>query len=125
MDQVTQQNTALVEESAAAAESLKGQATALVQAVAVFRLARDAQTMAAAAGDGWNGAERRGPQRSKNVARLAFGAKKASADAEAPVLTEETRPAARTGTDDGEWRSFRRRAGAPEPSADGGSARIW
>nr|WP_316639710.1 methyl-accepting chemotaxis protein [uncultured Roseateles sp.] len=38
MDQVTQQNAALVEESAAAAESLKAQALLLVQAVAVFKL---------------------------------------------------------------------------------------
>ena len=39
MDTVTQQNAALVEESAAAAESLKGQAQQLVQAVAVFKMA--------------------------------------------------------------------------------------
>lgn len=38
MDHATQQNAALVEESAAAAESLKGQAQQLVQAVAVFKL---------------------------------------------------------------------------------------
>ena len=38
MDQATQQNAALVEESAAAAESLKGQAQQLVQAVAVFKV---------------------------------------------------------------------------------------
>ena len=38
LDQVTQQNAALVEESAAAAESLKQQASELVKAVAVFRL---------------------------------------------------------------------------------------
>jgi methyl-accepting chemotaxis protein len=38
MDQATQQNAALVEEMAAAASSLRGQATDLVQAVAVFRL---------------------------------------------------------------------------------------
>ena len=38
MDQATQQNAALVEESAAAAESLRSQAQRLVQAVAVFRL---------------------------------------------------------------------------------------
>jgi len=38
MDQATQQNAALVEESAAAAESLKQQARQLVQAVAVFKL---------------------------------------------------------------------------------------
>jgi len=38
MDQVTQQNAALVEESAAAAASLKEQALELVEAVAVFKL---------------------------------------------------------------------------------------
>ncbi len=38
MDQVTQQNAALVEESAAAAESLRQQAQRLVGAVSVFRL---------------------------------------------------------------------------------------
>jgi methyl-accepting chemotaxis protein len=38
LDNVTQQNAALVEESAAAAESLDQQARRLVQAVAVFRL---------------------------------------------------------------------------------------
>jgi len=42
MDQVTQQNASLVEQSAAAAESLKAQALQLVQAVSVFRLAHDA-----------------------------------------------------------------------------------
>ncbi len=38
LDQVTQPNAALVEESAAAAESLKHQATQLAQTVSVFRL---------------------------------------------------------------------------------------
>ncbi|SEL62059.1 methyl-accepting chemotaxis sensory transducer [Roseateles sp. YR242] len=40
MDRVTQQNAALVEESAAAAESLKMQAAQLVEAVAFFRVAQ-------------------------------------------------------------------------------------
>jgi len=40
LDQVTQQNAALVEESAAAAESLKRQAAQLVEPVAVFQPAR-------------------------------------------------------------------------------------
>src|SRR6185369_8931660 len=39
LDQMTQQNAALVEESAAAAESLKDQANKLAQVVSVFRLA--------------------------------------------------------------------------------------
>jgi methyl-accepting chemotaxis protein len=38
MDQTTQQNAALVEQSAAAAASLNDQALRLVRAVAVFRL---------------------------------------------------------------------------------------
>jgi methyl-accepting chemotaxis protein len=38
LDQMTQQNAALVEESAAAAESLKDQATRLAQAVSAFKL---------------------------------------------------------------------------------------
>ncbi len=41
MDQVTQQNAALVEEMAAAASSLQNQAEDLVQVVSVFRLGGD------------------------------------------------------------------------------------
>jgi methyl-accepting chemotaxis protein-1 (serine sensor receptor) len=47
MDSATQQNSALVEQSAAAAESLKTQAQRLVEAVAVFRLASQADGRAA------------------------------------------------------------------------------
>ncbi len=43
MDQVTQQNAALVEEMAAAASSLKSQAHELVETVAVFKLTDDAR----------------------------------------------------------------------------------
>jgi methyl-accepting chemotaxis protein len=50
MDQVTQQNAALVEESAAAAASLKAQAHHLAQAVAVFKLSQgEAQAVIAQA----------------------------------------------------------------------------
>jgi methyl-accepting chemotaxis protein len=42
LDQMTQQNAALVEESAAAAESLKDQAHRLAQVVQVFRISSDA-----------------------------------------------------------------------------------
>jgi methyl-accepting chemotaxis protein len=47
LDQMTQQNAALVEESAAAAESLKQQAKSLAQVVATFRLSADAPVAAA------------------------------------------------------------------------------
>ena len=39
LDQVTQQNAALVEEAASAADSLNHQARQLVQAVSTFKLA--------------------------------------------------------------------------------------
>jgi len=79
MDEVTQQNAALVEEAAAAAESLEEQAQHLAQAVSVFnvgtaaagvpagRSAGVAQTMKMPAQPA---AERRGPNRAPNVARL-------------------------------------------------------
>jgi methyl-accepting chemotaxis protein len=41
LDQVTQQNAALVEESAAAAESLKHQAAGLAEAVSIFSIDSD------------------------------------------------------------------------------------
>ena len=108
MDQVTQQNAALVEESAAAAESLKVQAQQLVQAVAVFKLAQGAHAVEAApSGDKQNVAERRGPDRAKNVTRPAFGkAKSAVVNATAPARLEPAlAPAvARNGTDN--WESF-------------------
>ena len=47
LDQVTQQNAALVEESAAAAESLSQQAVRLVEAVSVFRLGREGHSASA------------------------------------------------------------------------------
>jgi methyl-accepting chemotaxis protein len=81
MDQVTQQNAALVEESAAAAESLKGQAQQLVQAVAVFKLAHGAgaspvyaPAVAPVAAAARPVAERRGPNPANKVARTALKA---------------------------------------------------
>ena len=59
LDQVTQQNAALVEEAAAASESMKDQAGNLSQSVARFKLAEDSDYT-----------ERRGPNRAVNVARL-------------------------------------------------------
>jgi len=47
MDQVTQQNAALVEEAAAAAQSMREQSASLVQAVSVFKLDAAAQGQAA------------------------------------------------------------------------------
>ncbi len=105
MDQATQQNAALVEESAAAAESLKNQAHQLVQAVAVFKLsqqegfARGSHAAVPAA----NAAkvERRSPDRAKNVTRPRFEAKP---PAEVAQASQAAVAAPKTGTDD--WESF-------------------
>ena len=100
MDQATQQNAALVEQSAAAAESLSGQAQQLVQTMAVFKLAGGAATATRTAMPApvskTAPTERRGPNRAKNVTRL-----KVSAQA----LATAQPAAAKTGTD-GEWASF-------------------
>ncbi|MCD6682025.1 MAG: methyl-accepting chemotaxis protein [Burkholderiaceae bacterium] len=75
MDQATQHNAALVEESAAAAASLETQAQELLRAVAAFRLAGDAARLdvddfRAHADPASIGVERRGPNRATNVSRL-------------------------------------------------------
>ncbi|MEQ1686499.1 MAG: methyl-accepting chemotaxis protein [Burkholderiaceae bacterium] len=107
MDQATQQNAALVEESAAAAESLKVQAQQLVQVVALFKLSQGDGAPAAGA---WapkatpaaNSTERRGPNRAKNVVRPGFN------KAQVPTLKTAVPAAslkpAKTGTDD--WETF-------------------
>ena len=129
MDQATQQNAALVEQSAAAAESMRKQAGDLLQAVAVFKLAHDANravvsaapaapaqvmrpssavtkpaaTASAAAPGAASGkpaVERRGPNRATNVTRPAFGETRDKAPAASPPPPD----LAKAGNDD--WESF-------------------
>ncbi|MDZ7855209.1 methyl-accepting chemotaxis protein [Sphaerotilus sp.] len=110
MDQVTQQNAALVEESAAAAESLKQQALQLVHAVAVFKIDSSSAGHRPAASPSASarapGVERRGPNRAVNVTRPKFGAARTAPTAEAPAAATPSAqpPASRTGTDD--WERF-------------------
>ena len=93
MDQVTQQNAALVEESAAAAESLKEQAQQLVQAVAVFKLGRGeaAQARPRARTEPHRGRAAR-PDRARNVTRPRFGTQ-AKAGRTAQAATRSAEPA--------------------------------
>ena len=110
MDQATQQNAALVEQSAAAADSLQRQAQELVEAVAVFRLDdghASAPRLAPAAR-----APQPAPQRKPVAAKSAPAALHTPAPA-APVVpavphsvSSRGRPAqpATSGTDD--WESF-------------------
>jgi hypothetical protein len=111
MDQVKQQNAALVEESAAAAESLKVQARQLVQAVAVFKLTQGTQAtvpsgfeVAAPGAGSPRSVERRGPGRAKNVVRPAFGKTKPVAASSLPSTPPVGAVATRNGTDD--WEGF-------------------
>jgi methyl-accepting chemotaxis protein-2 (aspartate sensor receptor) len=69
LDQMTQQNAALVEESAAAAESLKDQATRLAQVVQIFRIGSTPAQPATA------------PARSQHASPTAFNKPKPSAAA--------------------------------------------
>ncbi len=80
MDQVTQQNAALVEEAAAASESLQGESVNLTEVVSVFRLdanqfsSTNTSTSGAASSHKKLAVvaktDRRGPNRAQNVARL-------------------------------------------------------
>ena len=70
MDEVTQQNAALVEESAAASSALQDQALQLEQAMALFRLER--RTGATAAARTGPGRMRRAPARPAVVTRAAI-----------------------------------------------------
>jgi hypothetical protein len=107
MDQATQQNAALVEESAAAAESLKGQAQQLVQAVAVFKLSNEGSggsSHVAVPAATATAVARRGPDRAKNVTRSVFKAKAPAAPALSSESSLVASEAAKTGADD--WTSF-------------------
>ncbi len=104
MDQVTQQNAALVEESAAAAQTLKGQAQQLVDAVAVFKLADASEPLSSRHGTTpvAGGSGHPGMERTKSIARLG------SMIHSAPRATQARSPAAvspaKAGTES--WDSF-------------------
>nr|WP_315496299.1 methyl-accepting chemotaxis protein [uncultured Rhodoferax sp.] len=126
MDQVTQQNAALVEEMAAAASSLKSQAGELVQTVAVFKLSaeqgssRPAPPMAAPAKTAVRSSKPslafKGPERRADAAPVAkapaakpLASRPAAAKPAAPVLTAvapktSTRVTPAGGDDD--WETF-------------------
>jgi len=128
MDQVTQQNAALVEQMAAAASSLKSQAGDLVQTVAVFKLSESDQSSAAHAARvaapakaavrtsapalGFKGAERRtdaqpaakAPPAKPTVAKSASSAAKTvpALTATAPKTSTKVTPAG----GDEDWETF-------------------
>jgi methyl-accepting chemotaxis protein len=112
MDQVTQQNAALVEESAAAAESLKQQARQLVEAVAVFKLvdeaARPAGTSLAAHAAAPSRPATPAPKPAARAAARPAPATPPAAVASAPAAAPRARTetAAATTADEAEWTTF-------------------
>jgi len=98
LDQMTQQNAALVEESAAAAESLKEQAKRLAGVVSKFRLGDDAGhrpvAVPAAAHDKAAGAA------------IARAKAQAAQPAAAPVLTSVVEPTAPASGGGDDWEAF-------------------
>ncbi|APW36445.1 methyl-accepting chemotaxis protein [Rhodoferax koreense] len=129
MDQATQQNAALVEESAAAAGSLQTQAEQLVQAVSVFKLSAGAASMAFGAARPAPAPHRVAPAVTPPVKpspkpaprpaaaagvkavppapRVGSSVERASAAARSkpPALSHASRPAVPAGGDD-DWTSF-------------------
>ena len=97
LDQMTQQNAALVEQSAAAAESLKDQAQRLAGVVARFHLA-DAPSPAPA--------EAPPPDvvAAQAIAHASFTSSRAPTPRPAPAAKPAAAPAA--SADDGDWQSF-------------------
>jgi methyl-accepting chemotaxis protein-2 (aspartate sensor receptor) len=114
LDQMTQQNAALVEESAAAAESLKEQAQRLVEAVAVFRVAgaephrapppRPAPRAAAASTTSKPAAAPRGTAVPRPAPSVTPRTKAASAPVAAPKPAPAPAPASTA--DDADWETF-------------------
>ena len=100
MDEITQQNAALVEQAASASESMREQAEQLSHAVAVFKLEQNSLSQT----DNQPFVERRGPNRAVNVERLPQ-AKKHQAGVQKKILAKDYAASASTGTD-GEWEEF-------------------
>ncbi|BEU98236.1 HAMP domain-containing protein [Acidovorax sp. DW039] len=112
LDQMTQQNAALVEESTAAAASMRDQAQRLAEVVAVFNVGSSGSARAAipapAPAPRPTPAQRFAPAPAKAVAapKAAPAAKlTSSAKAPAPAKAAAPAPAAGKGSDD-EWESF-------------------
>jgi methyl-accepting chemotaxis protein len=109
MDEVTQQNAALVEEAAAAAESLEEQAQNLAMAVGTFRMDTGSAGTAVAA------VRREPPPVQRAAAQPAAPVRKAAAHPAAAARTAAAKPGAakpkptarpKGGSEDEEWQEF-------------------
>ncbi|HEY0887796.1 MAG TPA: methyl-accepting chemotaxis protein, partial [Ramlibacter sp.] len=99
MDQVTQQNAALVEEASAAAQSMREQAGALVQAVSVFKVEGGTVSRLARAD-----AAVEGPAPAARVASPSLPTKLTASAKDAPPSARRELATAETGKN--EWTEF-------------------
>ncbi len=108
MDQATQQNAALVEESAAAAESLRDQAQQLVQVVAQFKLDGVASSAPAAVAAPASAPKAVAPKVAPVPARRPAAAPKPAPAPRAKSVAPEVEPAPAVAAtaDTDEWESF-------------------
>jgi methyl-accepting chemotaxis protein len=118
LDQMTQQNAALVEESAAAAESLKDQATRLAQVVQIFRidgLASHASPSPSPAASTFKAPPRKlstparalsAAPRQPAIAQSRPAPAKKAAEPSRPALAKPTATATATSNSEGDWESF-------------------
>ena len=101
LDQVTQQNAALVEESAAAADSLSQQASKLVEAVSVFKLDPDETRSMIAGAQVFSRVQAKAPAHGANRKE----ASRAAAAASVKPLPARNTPTTTVGAAD-EWATF-------------------
>ena len=92
MDEVTQQNAALVEQAAAAAESLVEQAVSLTDLVSAFKL--------------MGGSSSTSNTKSRTPLRLASSQIKSKPVARSAPISASAKVVTKTGTDDNEWAEF-------------------
>jgi len=113
LDQMTQQNAALVEESAAAAESLKDQAQRLTEAVKVFRVEGLQTSMAASTYTPVKPAPVSLASKPRPPAQVQAAARPVARKPlppvpgkSAPVVVKPAVAVASKGSDEGDWESF-------------------
>ncbi|MDP8566993.1 methyl-accepting chemotaxis protein [Methylophilus aquaticus] len=101
MDETTQQNAALVEEAAAAAESLVDQANQLSEVISQFKLEGRVSRQR------FSGHDHSGVKAASHVSKPSSSKPKSgSGGGTASSATASRRTFAKTGTDDGEWEAF-------------------
>ncbi|MDO9050067.1 MAG: methyl-accepting chemotaxis protein, partial [Methylotenera sp.] len=91
MDEVTQQNAALVEQAAAAAESLVDQAVGLMDTVSAFKL---------------SGTAYKGNSNARTLARPATPKYASKASSAKPNAKSTPKLSAKASSDDGDWEEF-------------------